>query len=69
MKELNQLILKARVWGDTRGQDMVEYALIMGLVAVAAGSIMSGISTNIGRVFSLIAAEVAPGANQTGTGG
>jgi Flp pilus assembly pilin Flp len=48
---------------------MVEYALIMGLMAVVAGSIMSGMSTNISRVFALVASEVAPGASQTGTSG
>ena len=39
MKKLNQLILKARVWTDTKAQDLIEYALMAGFVAVAAGAI------------------------------
>ena len=35
MKQLKHSILALRVWRDTRGQDLVEYALAAGLVAVA----------------------------------
>ena len=30
---------------DNRGQDLIEYALMAGFVAVAAGAIMPGVST------------------------
>jgi hypothetical protein len=43
MKILNHHVLKARVWSDIRGQDLVEYALMAGFVAVAAGAIMLAI--------------------------
>jgi hypothetical protein len=29
---------------DTRGQDLIEYALMAGFVAVAAGAVMSGVA-------------------------
>ena len=39
MKKLNTLIWKLRIMRDTRGQDLIEYALMAGFVAVAAGAI------------------------------
>ncbi len=42
---------KAMVWKDTRGQDLVEYALLAGFVAVAAGALLPGISTSVSKIF------------------
>ena len=36
---------------DTRGQDMVEYALLAGFLAVAAGATLPGVSERIGTIF------------------
>jgi len=52
---MNHLILKARVWSDTKGQDLVEYALMSGFVAVAAGAIIPGVSISISKIFSNVA--------------
>jgi Flp pilus assembly pilin Flp len=65
MKTLNQLILKARVWTDVRGQDLVEYALMSGFVAVAAGAIMPGVSVSISRIFSSVASAMRGSASQS----
>ena len=45
----------SRLAKDSRGQDLVEYALMAGFVAVAAGAIMPGISTSISTIFSSVA--------------
>ena len=37
---------------DAEGQDMVEYALLAGFVAVAAGALLPAISTSISTIFS-----------------
>ena len=37
---------------DTEAQDMIEYALLAGFVAVAAGALLPGISTSISTIFS-----------------
>lgn len=42
------------VWSDESGQDLIEYALMAGFVAVAAGAIMPNVSTNISQIFSKI---------------
>ena len=39
---------------DNRGQDLIEYALIAGFVAVAAGATMTGVSTSIGQRLSTV---------------
>jgi pilus assembly protein Flp/PilA len=39
---------------DDRGQDLIEYALMAGFVAVAAGAIMPGVSSNISEIFSKV---------------
>lgn len=64
---MKNLILKLQVWKDTRGQDLIEYALMAGFVAVAAGAIMPGVATSISTIFSKIASVMSAAAN-TGTG-
>jgi Flp pilus assembly pilin Flp len=64
MKQLNHIILKARVWADKRGQDLIEYALMAGFVAVAAGAIMPGVSTSISKIFSSVASAMTKSASQ-----
>jgi pilus assembly protein Flp/PilA len=47
------------IWKDDRGQDLIEYALMAGFVAVAAGAIMPGISTSISTIFSKLASVMS----------
>ena len=44
---------------DSRGQDLIEYALMAGFVAIAAGSIMPGVSTSISTIFSMVASSMS----------
>lgn len=50
---MKQLVLS--LWKDQRGQDLIEYALMAGFVAVAAGAIMPGVSQDISEIFSKVA--------------
>jgi pilus assembly protein Flp/PilA len=43
-----------RFWNDEQGQDLVEYALAAGLVAVAAVACMPGLSGTVNTVFSKV---------------
>jgi pilus assembly protein Flp/PilA len=54
MNWLNNRILKLQVWSDTHGQDLVEYALAAGMVAVAAVACMPSLSTTVNNVFTRI---------------
>ena len=45
-----------------KGQDFIEYALMAGFVAVAAGAIMPGVSTSISTIFSKVASAMTSAA-------
>jgi pilus assembly protein Flp/PilA len=61
---MKNLILKLQIWKDTRGQDLIEYALMAGFVAVAAGAIMPGVATSISTIFSKISSVMTNASNQ-----
>ncbi len=52
-----------RFWHDTQGQDLVEYALAAGLVAVAAVAAMPALSTTVNNVFAKIGSIIASSVN------
>lgn len=54
MKKLTNLLWTLKIWNDNRGQDLIEYALMAGFVAVAAGAVMPNISTQISTIFSKV---------------
>ena len=54
MKNITNQAWNLRLWKDTHGQDLIEYALMAGFVAVAAGAIMPGVATQITTIFSLV---------------
>ena len=45
-------------WLDTQGQDLVEYALAAGMVAVAAVAVMPTLSPAVNNVFAKIASII-----------
>ena len=61
---MKNFILKLRILKDTRGQDLIEYALMAGFVAVAAGAIMPGVATSISTIFSKVASVLADASSQ-----
>jgi pilus assembly protein Flp/PilA len=63
---VRNLLLKLKIWVDTKGQDLIEYALMAGFVAVAAGAIMPGVSTSISKIFSQVG-SVLTKAKSTGS--
>jgi pilus assembly protein Flp/PilA len=61
---MKKLKLKLRVLKNTSGQDLIEYALMAGFVAVAAGAIMPGIASSISTIFSKVASVMAIASTQ-----
>jgi Flp pilus assembly pilin Flp len=51
-----------RVWKNKAGQDLIEYALMAGFVAVAAGAIMPTVTTNISKIFSKVSSTMSAAA-------
>ena len=58
MIRITNLVWKLRIWKDTRGQDLIEYALMAGFVAVAAGAIMPTVAASITTIFSKISSTM-----------
>ena len=54
-----------RFWKDKRGQDLIEYALMAGFVAVAAGAIMPNVASSISTIFSEVSSVMAVAASQS----
>ena len=52
VKQIHSFIMS--LGRDERGQDLIEYALMAGFVAVAAGAIMPGVTTQISIIFSKV---------------
>jgi pilus assembly protein Flp/PilA len=65
MRTVIGLIWRLRIWADTRGQDLIEYALMAGFVAIAAGSIMPGVASSISKIFSKISSVMTAAASQS----
>jgi Flp pilus assembly pilin Flp len=64
MHKLTNLIVALRIWSDTKGQDMVEYALTAGFLVVAAAALsptlaagVNSIFTSVGSVMTIAAAQ------------
>jgi pilus assembly protein Flp/PilA len=61
---MKDFILKLKIWKDTKGQDLIEYALMAGFVAVAAGAIMPGVASSISTIFSKISSVMTKASTQ-----
>ena len=54
MRKLIQLAVQSQIWKNRKGQDLIEYALMAGFVAVAAGAVMPGVASSINVIFSKV---------------
>ena len=62
-KKFNALFIQLRrLVKDSEGQDLIEYALLAGFVAVAAGALLPGISDSISVIFSKMASVLSAAA-------
>jgi len=59
MKRFMQKVWSSPFWKHEQGQDLIEYALMAGFVAVAAGALMPNVSSSISTVFSKIQSLLA----------
>jgi pilus assembly protein Flp/PilA len=63
MQGLTRLLVSFRLWKDQRGQDLIEYAMIAGFIAVVSGVFMPAVTQDISTVFSKIASTMASAAS------
>ena len=50
---------------ETQAQDLIEYALMAGFVAVAAGAIMPNVASSISTIFSQITSVMSAASSQS----
>jgi Flp pilus assembly pilin Flp len=50
-------------WQEEIGQDMVEYALLLGFVALAAVSLLTGVRTSISSIWTIASSTLSTGAS------
>ena len=48
-------VLRAKIWHDERGQDLVEYALLAGFITVAVAATFPPAADDISTIFSRLA--------------
>ena len=41
-----------RIWSDLHGQDLIDYAMIAGFIAVVTGMFLPNVSKDVSRVYS-----------------
>lgn len=61
---MKNLILKIRALRHNSGQDLIEYALMAGFVAVAAGAVMPRVAESISTIFSQVASVMSVASTQ-----
>lgn len=67
MRTMRYAIRKLRAIRNARGQDLIEYALMAGFVAVTAGAVMPGVADSISTILSKVGSVMTiasnPGSN------
>jgi Flp pilus assembly pilin Flp len=58
------LAYRFRHWRETHGQDMIEYALMAGFVAVAAGAVFPPVGNAISAIFSRVGSSLKTASTQ-----
>lgn len=56
MKNYKQIL--NNLLNDESGQDLIEYALVAALIALGAVTVMKGVATNIGTIFTGISTNL-----------
>lgn len=69
LQQLQDLSIRFKIWtdailADTKAQDLIEYALMAGFVAVTSGALMPGVSTSISKIFSSVSSVLTNAKNQ-----
>jgi pilus assembly protein Flp/PilA len=60
MPAIMKTIWKLRICQDTHGQELVEYALVAGLLACACAAALPDIGTSVVTVFSKVLSVLSP---------
>ena len=53
MNRIANLVLKLRIWKDTRGQDLIEYTLLIAFVALASAALFIGAGKSVTTIWTI----------------
>lgn len=67
MKTLLDTVLKLKIWKDTRGQELVEYALMAGFLVTISGAISPAIAGSVSTVFSQVSMSLGLAGGNSGS--
>ena len=59
MNKLKNLVYLLRIWKDSLGQDLIEYALMAGFVAVTAVAGFPPLANSVSEIFSHVASTLS----------
>jgi Flp pilus assembly pilin Flp len=62
---MNTLALKA-FWREEEGQDLVEYALLMAFIALAAVAVLTSVQTNVTKLWNSISNALSDAVTSAG---
>lgn len=51
--------LMSRLWNDDRGQDMAEYAIMLGVIAAVVIGVIATLGSTISGIFTKITGQIA----------
>ncbi len=54
MRTLWKLLLRAKIWRDTHGQDMIEYGLLAGFITVTVAATFPPAASHISVIFLVL---------------
>jgi pilus assembly protein Flp/PilA len=61
MTKIIEISLKLKIWKDTHGQDLMEFALMSGFLAAASGFTLPAVASDISHVFRTLTSVVTSG--------
>lgn len=65
MRQLTKIVCELKIRKDTLGQDLIEYALLGGLLAFGAGVVLPGVSENLGVLYSHVTSVLTAAVGNT----
>ena len=64
MKTLTRALRRLAIWGQDEGQDLVEYALLGGFIALAGGFFAPSMTESMDTIYSRLASKLVEAAGE-----
>ena len=64
MKTLIRALRRLAIWGQDEGQDLVEYALLGGFIALASGFFAPSMTESMDTIYSRLASKLVEAAGE-----